>query len=75
MPLTETAGKLSYPETTKTELFRFAYSSLAPWHGKVFFYLCMEPAKLWEPVFGFSYQDNESFEAAMKNAYMEKIRG
>jgi spore photoproduct lyase len=74
MPLTGTAGKLSYPETIKTELFRFAYRSLAPWHRKVFFYLCMEPAELWEPVFGFSYQDNENFEAAMKNAYLEKIR-
>ena len=73
MPLTETAGKYSYPEETKVDLFRFGYESLAAWHGKVFFYLCMEPAGLWEPVFGFSYPDNENFEEAMKEAYRSKI--
>jgi DNA repair photolyase len=74
MPLTDTAGKFSYPEEIKRELFRFAYEALASWHGKVFFYLCMEPPELWEPVFGFSYPDNESFEEGMKSAYLEKIR-
>ena len=73
MPLTETAGKFSYPARVKEELFHFGYESLSPWHGKVFFYLCMEPAVLWEPVFGYSFPDNASFEAAMKRAYMQKI--
>lgn len=73
MPLVESAGKFSYPEETKIELFRFAYQSLAPWHDNLFFYLCMEPAHLWEPVFGFAYPDNQAFEEAMKAAYLKKI--
>ena len=73
MPLVESAGKYTYPDTTKIDLFRFAYQRLAPWHGKTFFYLCMEPAELWDPVFGFSYSDNNSFEEAMKQAYLQKI--
>jgi spore photoproduct lyase len=74
MPLADAAGKLSYPEPIKTKLFRYAYQSLEPWHGKVFFYLCMEPHHLWREVFGFEYPTNESFELAMKQAYMAKIR-
>ncbi len=74
LPLKETAGKFSYPFEEKEELFRFAYQSLKPWHGKVFFYLCMEDPELWEPVFGRSYKNNDSFEEAMKQAYMQKIR-
>ncbi len=74
LPLEETAGKYSYPFTIKKELFSFAYQSLKPWHEKVFFYMCMEDPELWQPVFGRGYSDNESFEEAMKTAYMEKIR-
>ncbi len=73
MPLVESAGKYSYPDEIKLELFRFAYNRLCPWHGKTFFYLCMEPAHFWEPVFGYSYPDNASFEEAMKRAYLHKI--
>ncbi len=73
MPLVETAGKWSYPEAVKLDLFRHAYAGLTPWHEEVFFYLCMEPATLWPRVFGFDYPDNAAFEAAMKAHYMEKI--
>ena len=74
LPLTESDGKLSYPETTKLELFTHAYQSLKPWHDKVFFYLCMENQRLWQPVFGYEYEDNLAFEAAMKQSYLQKIR-
>lgn len=73
MPLMETAGKWSYPEAVKVDLFRAVYDALQAWHGRVFFYLCMEPAALWQPVFNYDYPDNERFEAAMKAAYFEKI--
>jgi len=73
MPLVETAGKWSYPERIKLEMFQHASTSLAPWRDKVFFYLCMEPAALWAPVFGYDYPHNAAFEAAMKSHYMAKI--
>jgi spore photoproduct lyase len=73
MPMTEADGKLSYPEAIKREMFGFAYQLLAPWHERVFFYLCMENQRLWQPVFGFDYPDNEAFETAMKASYLQKI--
>ena len=73
MPMVPSAGKFSYPEETKIELFSHVYNSLANWHDKVFFYLCMEPQTYWQPVFGFDYADNNEFEHAMKQAYLEKI--
>ncbi len=72
MPLTESDGKLSYPEETKLAMFKHAYQSLQPWHDKVFFYLCMENQRLWQPVFGYEYESNQAFEQAMKRAYLEK---
>ena len=74
MPLENAEGKLSYPFERKLELFSHAYQSFSTWHGKVFFYLCMEDKKLWEPVFGGSYSSNDEFEEGMKRAYMEKIK-
>ena len=73
MPMVECAGKYSYPDDIKLELFRHVYGSLSRWHDDVFFYLCMEPETLWEPVFGHDYRDNDAFEAAMKAAYFDKI--
>lgn len=70
MPLTETAGKYSYPRDVKIELFKTLYEDFpAEWRKAVFFYLCMEDPDIWEPVFGYSYPDNASFEEAMKRAY------
>ena len=74
MPMVETAGKYSYPSAVKTELFRHVYEALSPWHDRVFFYLCMEPQALWEPVFGHAFADNEAFERAMKQSYITKVR-
>jgi spore photoproduct lyase len=73
MPFVEVAGKFSYPDETKIEMFSHLYECFKPWHGKVFFYLCMEPAHLWPDVFGFKYKDNLEFEHAMKSSYQEKI--
>jgi spore photoproduct lyase len=74
MPMVEADGKLSYPDEIKLEMFSFAYQSLKPWHDKVFFYLCMENPRLWQPVFGFDYADNDAFESAMKDSYLKKIK-
>jgi spore photoproduct lyase len=74
MPMVEADGKLSYPDEIKLEMFTYAYQSLAAWHDKVFFYLCMENPRLWQPVFGFDYPDNQAFEDAMKSHYLKKIR-
>ena len=73
MPLVESDGKLSYPPALKQELFCLAYQALAAWHGEVFFYLCMENQRLWQPVFGFDYASNDAFEQAMKTSYLAKI--
>ena len=73
MPMVEIAGKYSYPRAMKVVLFSFAYQAFLPWHGKVFFYLCMEDASLWKEIFGHEYVSNEEFEGAMKSAYLEKI--
>ena len=74
MPLTESDGKLSYPDEIKLELFSHAYGSFAAWKDRVFFYLCMENQRLWRPVFGFEYPSNQVFEEAMKASYLEKIQ-
>ncbi len=75
IPMTDANGKQSYPLETKREMFRHAYEAFAPWHGKVFFYLCMEDHALWRDVFGYEYATNNHFEEAMLSSYMEKIRG
>jgi len=74
MPLVDAAGKLSYPLEIKREMFKFAYNSLKEWHGKVFFYMCMEDHSLWREVFGYEYPTNESFELDMKYNYLKKIK-
>ena len=74
--LTESAGKYSYPEVVKREMFTFAYSCFPDeWKTEAgpFFYLCMELPSLWMPVFGRMYLDNTAFEADMKKAYQSKL--
>jgi len=73
MPLAEAAKKYSYPLSIKEGLFRFAYESFLSWHGRVFFYLCMEDTTLWPRVFGRGYASNGEFEAAMIRHYKNKI--
>jgi len=58
-------GKMTYPDHIKEALFGHAYRAFSTWHGKVFFYLCMEESKFWETTFGERYPDNETFEQAL----------
>jgi spore photoproduct lyase len=75
MPMTEIAGKLSYPAEIKRELFTHAYNFFSQlWRENVFFYLCMEDHALWGPVFGYDYKSNEEFEQTMKSSYLRKIQ-
>lgn len=75
MPLEDAAGKYSYPFETKLELFQHAYKSFSPlWQREVFFYMCMEDPRLWQPVFGREYASNDEFEADMKRRYYKKVR-
>ena len=55
-------GKLTYPDEIKLSLFRTLYSGFAPWHQRVFFYLCMETAAIWREVLGSAYDSNRAFE-------------
>ncbi len=78
MELTEAAGKYSYPLDTKREMFSFVYSCFPEeWRTglqKPFFYLCMEDPSLWEPTFGYHYDSDKDFEAAMKMHYLKKTQ-
>lgn len=63
-------GKLTYPDDIKLELFRHLYRELEPWHGGVFFYLCMEPTHMWQQTFGHAYATNEAFEKEFLGALL-----
>ena len=67
-------GKLTYPDAVKQEMFDHMHRAMAPWHGEVFFYLCMETARLWESTFGHVYQSNEGFEADFGRHFRAKAR-
>jgi DNA repair photolyase len=66
-------GKMTYPDDIKEQLFRHAYESFKPWHGKVFFYLCMEEKKLWNLTFGKSFKDNKVFEDTLIESALKKM--
>jgi spore photoproduct lyase len=55
-------GKLTYPDEAKIELYSAHYASFEAWHSKVFFYLCMETAEMWESTLGFAFPTNAEFE-------------
>ena len=74
MPFETINGKQSYSIETKKEMFSHLYNSFKPWHGKVYFYMCMEAHSLWKDVFGYEYSSNNQMEEFMKNSYMDKIR-
>jgi spore photoproduct lyase len=74
MPFEQIAGKQSYPLEIKKEMFQHCYESFQPWHGKVYFYMCMEDHSLWEECFGYSYSSNNQMEEMMKMSYMQKIK-
>ncbi|NLF25256.1 MAG: DNA photolyase [Deltaproteobacteria bacterium] len=61
--VTDPHGKLTYPDEIKEKLFSNIFGAFSSWHGKVYFYLCMEKASLWEKIFGRCYADNNEFSA------------
>jgi len=74
MPFEDINGKKSYDLETKKEMFKHCYDSFKPWHGKVYFYMCMEAHSLWKDVFGYEYSSNNQFEDFMLNSYMNHIK-
>jgi len=76
IPHVDASGKTSYPDETKVEMFKHAYTSFKEWHKgdeKVFFYLCMEEHQMWAKTFGYQYSTNNDFEHAMLSAYCNKL--
>ena len=65
IPMDKAAGKKSYPKSTKKKIFQMVWNEFRPWHGKVFFYMCMEEREIWNAVFGNCYEDNSEFETAL----------
>lgn len=66
-------GKLTYPDEIKVRMFRTMHAAFKNWHGKTFFYLCMEKEKIWLDTFGFSYLTNELFEENFLASCFAKI--
>ena len=66
-------GKLSYPDELKRKMFGEVYAALAPWHGQVFTYLCMEKAEIWHSTLGRCYDTNEQFEEEFGRAVRMKL--
>jgi spore photoproduct lyase len=73
MPFETINGKQSYSIETKKEMIKHAYDSFSSWHGKVYFYMCMEAHSLWKDVFGYEFVNNDEMEHAMKTSYWSKI--
>ena len=73
MPMVNAQGKHSYPLELKEEMFRGIYNAFKPWHGKVYFYMCMEDKSLWKKVFGYEYENNDDMEKDMISSYLKKI--
>ena len=67
-------GKMTYPDAIKIEKFSTMYDAFKAWHNKVFFYLCMEKASLWEKSLGYVYATNNQFEQAMLASCFDKIK-
>lgn len=66
-------GKLTYPDEIKVAMFSRIYETFKPWHNRVFMYLCMEKASIWEKTFGFVYPNNEEFERDFGSKTMSKL--
>jgi len=73
MPFETINGKQSYSIEKKKEMFKHCYDSFKSWHGKVYFYMCMEAHTLWKDVFGYEYFSNNQMEDMMKMSYWDKI--
>lgn len=68
MPMdTATDEKLTYPESTRVEMYQAVNRALQPWHGKVFTFLCMEPISVWEAVFGLATPVRDALEKQFRD--------
>ena len=67
-------GKVTYPDEIKVTLYKLLYEVFLPWHGEVFFYLCMEKPSIWKGVFGFTYDSNETFEREFGRSTMPRLQ-
>ncbi len=72
--VTDPHGKLTYPDKIKIKMFKAIYDSFQPWRNKMFMYLCMEKAAIWEKVFGYVYASNARFESDFALHTMRKIQ-
>lgn len=72
--VTDPHGKLTYSDEIKIRKFSLMYEVFKSWHDKVFFYLCMEKAEIWEKSLGYVYNKNEDFEQALIGSSFTKIR-
>ncbi len=66
-------GKLTYADDIKIEKFTTMYQTFSPWHDRVFFYLCMEKASIWERSLGYVYTNNEEFERELIRHSVRKM--
>lgn len=66
-------GKLTYADDVKIKMFKTMYEALTPWRNRVFMYLCMEKAAIWESAFGYVYDSNEEFEEDFGFKTMSKL--
>jgi len=66
-------GKLTYPDAVKIEKFSAMHKAFLPWHDKVFFYLCMEKASIWQESLDFVYDSNSQFEEDLLDKSFAKI--
>lgn len=73
--VTDPHGKMTYPDNIKIDKFRTMYHAFKPWRERVFFYLCMEKASLWEESFGYVFKNNDQFEETMLQHCFSKIYG
>ncbi len=67
-------GKLTYTDEIKIVLFKTMHEAFAPWQERVFMYLCMEKAEIWQQVLGRVYRSNEEFEHDFGARTMSKIK-
>jgi spore photoproduct lyase len=75
MPLVpDPHGKLTCPDDDKVRMFSAMNEWLAPWRQRVFIYLCMEKAEIWQRSFGHVYDSNEEFEADFGRRVMPKLQ-
>lgn len=66
-------GKLTYADGVKVKMFKTLYETFSPWRERVFMYLCMEKAAIWENAFGYVYSNNDAFEEDFGRKTMSKI--